>query len=142
MAKKFGAQVVINPKDGNLRGQVLAETEGLGPDVVVEAVGRTETFEQAIDLARRGGRILVFGFAPEGKKATVIPFNVLSRELTVLGSWVNPYTYSRALDILATGKLDVQSLISNRLKLDDIMQAYTMMMEKPAGFMKSVVFPQ
>ena len=142
MAKKFGAQVVINPKDGNVRERVLAETDGLGPDVVVEAVGRAETFEQAVELARRGGRVLIFGFAPEGQKATIIPFNVLSRELTILGSWVNPYSYSRALDILATGKLDVQSLISNRLKLDNIQQAYTLMMEKPAGFMKTIVFPE
>ena len=67
---------------------------------------------------------------------------MLSRELTILGSWVNPYSYSRALDILATGKLDVQSLISNRLKLDHIQQAYTLMMEKPAGFMKTIVFPE
>jgi len=141
MAKKFGAHVVIKAQDGNVREQVLAETEGLGPDVVVEAVGRTETFEQAVGLARRGGRILIFGFAPEGKKAAVIPFDVLSRELTILGSWVNPYSYSRALDMLASGKLDVQTLISNRLKLDDIKQAYAMMMDKPAGFMKTLVFP-
>lgn len=141
MAKRFGAHVVINPKEGDLKEQVLAETEGLGPDVVVEVVGRADTIEQALDLAKRGGRVLIFGFAPEGQKASMIPFNVLSRELTILGSWVNPYSYSRALDVLAAGKIDVKPLITNRLKLDDIMQAYTMMMEKPMGFMKALVFP-
>jgi 2-desacetyl-2-hydroxyethyl bacteriochlorophyllide A dehydrogenase len=141
MAKKFGAHVVIDPKNAEVKEQVLAETEGLGPDVVVEAVGRPETFELAVDLPKRGGRVLIFGFAPEGQKAAVIPFNVLSRELTILGSWVNPYSYSRALDVLAAGKIDVKPLISNRLSLDEIMQAYTMMMEKPAGFMKTLVFP-
>jgi 2-desacetyl-2-hydroxyethyl bacteriochlorophyllide A dehydrogenase len=141
MAKKFGAQVVIDPKEGNLKEHVLAETEGLGPDVMVEVVGHSDTVELAVELAKRGGRVLIFGFAPEGQKASIIPFNVLSRELTILGSWVNPYSYSRALDVLAAGTVDVKPLISNRLKLDEIMQAYTMLAEKPAGFMKALVFP-
>ena len=141
MAKRFGAHVVINPKEGDLKEQVLAETEGLGPDVVVEVVGRADTIELAVELAKRGGRVLIFGFAPEGQKATIIPFNVLSRELTILGSWVNPYSYSRALDVLASGRIQVKPLISNRLKLDDISNAYTLLQEKPAGFMKSLVSP-
>jgi len=141
MAKKFGAHVVINPKDGNLKEQVLAETEGLGPDAVVEVVGRSDTIELAVELAKRGGKVLIFGFAPEGQKASFIPFNVLSRELTILGSWVNPYSYSRALDILAAGKVNVKPLISNRLNLTEITQAYKMLAEKPLGFMKALVFP-
>jgi 2-desacetyl-2-hydroxyethyl bacteriochlorophyllide A dehydrogenase len=141
MAKRFGAHVVINPKEGDLKEQVLAETEGLGPDVVVEVVGRADTIELAVELAKLGGRVLIFGFAPEGQKATIIPFNVLSRELTILGSWVNPYSYSRALEVLASGRIQVKPLISNRLKLDDISNAYTLLQEKPAGFMKSLVSP-
>ena len=141
MAKRFGAHVVINPKEGDLKEQILAETEGLGPDVVVEVVGRADTIELAVDLAKRGGRVLIFGFAPEGQKASIIPFNVLSRELTILGSWVNPYSYSRALEVLASGRIQVKPLISNRLKLDEISNAYTLLQEKPAGFMKSLVSP-
>jgi 2-desacetyl-2-hydroxyethyl bacteriochlorophyllide A dehydrogenase len=141
MATRFGVHVVINPREGNLKERVLAETDGLGPDAVVEVVGHADTIEQAVDMAKRGGRVLIFGFAPEGEKANITPFNVLSRELTIMGSWVNPYSYSRALDVLASGKVDVKPLISNRLKLDDVMDAYTMLMEKPVGFMKALVFP-
>ena len=141
MAKGFGAHVVINPKEGDHKEQVLAETEGLGPDVVVEVVGRADTIELAVELAKRGGQVLIFGFAPEGQKASIIPFNVLSRELTILGSWVNPYSYSRALEVLASGRIQVKPLISNRLKLDNISEAYKLLEEKPAGFMKSLISP-
>lgn len=141
LAKRFGAHAVVNPKDENVRQRVLEETGGLGADVVIEAVGRTKTIEESFGLAKRSGRVVIFGFAPEGEKAMFIPFDVLSRELTILGAWVNPYSYSRALDVLSSGRVDVKPLISHRLKLDDIMQGYQMMAQKPAGFIKSLVSP-
>jgi threonine dehydrogenase-like Zn-dependent dehydrogenase len=55
LAMQFGAHAVINPKDGNVKEKILAETDGLGPDVVMEAVGHIDTIEQAVDLARRPG---------------------------------------------------------------------------------------
>ena len=120
---------------------MLEETGGLGADVVIEAVGRKNTIEESFGLAKRGGRVVIFGFAPEGEKASFVPFDILSRELTIIGAWVNPYSYSRALDVLSSGRIDVKPLISHRLKLDNIMQGYQMMAEKPAGFIKSLVSP-
>jgi 2-desacetyl-2-hydroxyethyl bacteriochlorophyllide A dehydrogenase len=141
LAKRFGAHAVINPKGENVKERVLEETGGLGADVVIEAVGRKQTIEESFGLAKRGGRVVIFGFAPEGEKAMFIPFDVLSRELTILGAWVNPYSYSRALDVLSSRRVDVKPLISHRLKLDNIMQGYQMMAQKPAGFIKSLVSP-
>lgn len=141
LAKKFGAHAVINPKEENVRERVLQETGGLGADVVIEAVGRKQTIEESFGLAKRGGRVVIFGFAPETEKAVFSPFDVLSRELTILGAWVNPYSYSRALDVLSSDRIDVKPLISHRLKLDNIMQGYEMMAQKPAGFIKSLVSP-
>ncbi len=141
LAKKFGAHAVINPKEENVKERVLDETGGLGADVVIEAVGRKETIEQSFALAKRGGRVVIFGFAAESEKAVFSPFDVLSRELTILGAWVNPYSYSRALDVLSSGRIDVKPLISHRLKLQDILQGYQMMAQKPAGFIKSLVSP-
>ena len=139
MAKGFGADHVIDPGTGDVKQTVLNLTNGLGADVVIEAVGHPSTIEQSISLAKKGGRVLIFGFAPEGAKASFTPFDVLSKELTILGSWVNPYTYSRALDALASGKVDVKPLITNRVKLDDILDGFEMMVSKPEGFMKALV---
>jgi 2-desacetyl-2-hydroxyethyl bacteriochlorophyllide A dehydrogenase len=141
LATKFGAHTVIDPKENNVKEQVLEQTGGLGADVVIEAVGRKHTIEESFRLAKRGGRVVIFGFAPETEKAVFSPFDVLSRELTILGAWVNPYSYSRALDVLSSGRIDVRPLISHRLKLDNILQGYEMMAQKPAGFIKSLVSP-
>lgn len=141
MARNFGVNHVINPDTEDVKKAVLDLTEGLGADVVVEVVGHASTIEEAVNLAKKGGRILIFGFAPEGEKASFIPFDILSKELTIMGSWVNPYTYSRALDILASGQVDVKPLITTRIKLDNIMDGFNMMVEKPKGFMKALVQP-
>ena len=141
LAQKFGAHAVINPKEEHVKERVLEQTAGLGADVVIEAVGRKETIEQSFRLAKRGGRVVIFGFAAESEKAVFSPFDVLSRELTILGAWVNPYSYSRALDVLSSGRIDVKPLISHRLNLDNILQGYQMMARKPAGFIKSLVTP-
>ena len=139
MAKEFGASEVINPKTEDVTKAVLDLTDGLGADVVVEVVGHTDTLEQAVGLAKKGGKIIVFGFAPEGEKASFIPFDILSKELSILGAWVNPYGYSRALTVLASGQINVKPLISTRIGLDNIMDALNMMTEKPEGFMKAIV---
>ena len=83
--------------------------------------------------------MVIFGFVPEGQTATFVPFDVLSRELTILGSWVNPYTFRRAIHLLASGSVDVKPLISRRVGLDSVLDAIQCMEQKPEGFMKAVV---
>ena len=132
--KGAGLIVLSEPVEGK-RNLALK----LGADVVIEAVGTPQTIELAIRLARKSGRIIIFGFAPEREKASFIPFDVLSKELTIMGSWVNPYTFSRSLDILSAGKIDVKSLVSLNVPLDNIMDGFSAMQEKPKGFMKALV---
>lgn len=139
MAKEYGATHVLNPKEVDIKKTVMELTGGYGADVVVEVVGHANTLEMGMELAKKGGKIIVFGFAPEGEKASFIPFDILSKELTIIGAWVNPYSYSRALDVLASGQVDVRPLISSRVKLDDIMDGFNMMIEKPEGFVKALI---
>ena len=112
---------------------------GMGVDVVIEAVGIPQTIEQALTLAKKSGRIVIFGFAPEGMEARFIPFDVLAKELTIMGSWVNPYTFNRALDILESGRVNVKTLISHDFSLENIMEGFKAMMKKPEGFMKALI---
>lgn len=142
LAKKFGATYAIKSESpSQVKEEVFNITKGLGVEVVIEAVGKTETVEESFSLVKKGGRILIFGFCAEGKEAKFIPFDVLSKELTILGSWVNPYTFPRALEILASGKIDTKPLISLRPKLENILDGFKAMSEKPAGFMKALIFP-
>ena len=141
IAKQYGANEVINSKNEDAKARVMELTDGEGADIVIEAIGTTETFEQAFTLVKRGGRIVQYGFCPEGQKAAVIPFEILSKELTIVGSWVNPYTYPRAIKLLDSGKVKVWHLITNRLKVEDIEQGIQLMYDRPEGFMKAMVSP-
>ena len=139
LAKDSGATHTLSARDADIREAANDLTRGIGAAVVIEAVGSPGTVELALRLARKGGRVVIFGFTPQGAKAQFIPFDVLSRELTILGSWVNPYTFPRAIDLLASGSLDVKPLISRRVGLDRLLDAVSWMEEKPEGFMKALV---
>ncbi|RLE11886.1 hypothetical protein DRI96_05480, partial [Candidatus Aerophobetes bacterium] len=75
----------------------------------------------------------------EKEKATFVPFTLLSKELSILGSWVNPYTFSRAIEIIASHQINLDPIISKKLNLDEIMEGFKLMMEKPEGFMKALI---
>ena len=72
-----------------------------GADVVVECAGVPETFEQSLRLARRGGTVVAFGVVAQGAPTTVLPFDLLTRELRLESAWLNPLTYPRAAALIA-----------------------------------------
>ena len=141
LAAGFGATDTVSATEDDVHGKILDLTRGMGADVVIEAVGAPRTIELGITLAKKSGRVIIFGFAPQDAKASFIPFDVLSRELSILGAWVNPYTFPRALDVLASEQVDVASLVSRELDLESIMDGFALMEEKPQGFMKGMVLP-
>lgn len=141
MARQFGATDVINAKHDDVHTAVMELTVGLGTDVVVEVVGKPSAVEMAIRLAKKGGRIVIFGLAPQEGTAAFSPFDVLSRELTILGAWVNPYTFPRAIDMLASGKIEVRPLITTYLSLEEAQKGIETIMNKPHGFIKALVKP-
>lgn len=144
LAKEFGAGDCPSFSEEGL-SQFFRRKNGTVPleqsDIVIEAVGTPETVEFAISLAKRGGKVIIFGFTPEGKKANFMPFDVLYKELTIMGSWVNPYTFDRALSLLSTGKVDVKPLITKEIKLENIMEGIELMINKPKGFLKAIIKP-
>jgi 2-desacetyl-2-hydroxyethyl bacteriochlorophyllide A dehydrogenase len=98
-ALTFGADRVMDPRREG-EDTAFEATHGEGFDFVIDAVGSSATFSQAITLAARGGKILVFGCAPVHATSSVRPFDIYARELTVIGSFINPYTHERAVNLL------------------------------------------
>lgn len=107
---RLGADEVINPMD---------EVE-LEADVVIECVGRPESMEFAFKAAGKGGQVLLFGVAAPETVISVSPFEIFSKELTVKGSFVNPYTHEEAIALIAKKVIDVQQLISHRFTLEEL----------------------
>ena len=76
---------------------------------VFECVGRPETMRAAVEAARPGGTVMWVGVAPPDTEVAVKPYDIFSRELTIRGSYTNPYVMDRSLALLASGRLDWQS---------------------------------
>jgi L-iditol 2-dehydrogenase len=100
LALRFGAGATVDPFADGWQERALAFVGGSGFDYIVEAVGSPRVLESAIPLAARQGTILVFGVANPGETAAIKPQEVYAKELTILGTAINPYTHHRAVELL------------------------------------------
>jgi threonine dehydrogenase-like Zn-dependent dehydrogenase len=105
-AVAFGAHGTVDPSAEGWREAALGMVGGAGFDHVVEAVGSPRVLESGISVAARQGRILVFGVANPGETASIKPQEVFVKELTILGTVINPFTHHRAVELLPSLGLD------------------------------------
>jgi L-iditol 2-dehydrogenase len=116
MAKELGATEILN-SNTDLAAQVMKLTEGTGVDAVLEAVGRTETITAAIDCVRKGGTVTLVGnISPE---VTLPLQKVVSRQIRLQGSCASAGEYPQAIQLLASGAIQVKPLITAVAPLDD-----------------------
>lgn len=119
MAQQLGyVDAVIDPTQED----PLAATGALagGADIVLEAVGSVPTTQQAVAWAAPGATVIWFGVTPPGQMAAVEPNLIFRRELTIRGARINPFTHSRAVAMLASGKLNLEPLITRHISLDEL----------------------
>lgn len=119
LAETLGATAGLDPSEGDLEGR-LAGADGLlpgGADTVIECAGVPETVAEAPWLAKRGGTVVILGVLAPDDRVEIAPFDILFRELSLIGSFVNPFTHARAAQLIATGVIQVEPLISRRVGL-------------------------
>jgi len=122
LAKKFGADVIINGVGENVEKRVFDETEGAGASVIVVAAPSAQAQAQALTLAAKQGRISFFGGLPKNNPMVTINANLLHyRELCIVGAYGSKPRHNRlALDLLAAGKFRTSSLIGMVVPLERI----------------------
>ncbi|MEU7875780.1 alcohol dehydrogenase catalytic domain-containing protein [Dactylosporangium sp. NPDC049140] len=120
-AKQFGADIVAKP-DADVLELARAVTDGLGADVVIEAVGTPAAFELCTTLVRPGGRIANVGVY--GKPAALHLEDLWIRNITITTGLVDTYSTPTLLKMLGTGQLDVGHMITHRFGFDDFVEAY------------------
>ena len=114
VALKIGATRVIDPNSEDVNTAVT------NMDVVFECAGAVETFQQAQNIARRGGSVIVLGLTAADVTLEVNPFNIVVNELRIQGSFLNPLTQGRAAELVESGKLNLDILISKVVDLADV----------------------
>jgi L-iditol 2-dehydrogenase len=146
VARQQGLGLTFNSRGGDPVAWAQEVTHGRGVDLVVEAAGVRQTFEQSFRMARSLGRVVLMG-NPAGDMtlpmATVS--GILRKQLTIRGTWNSSFAdlpvneWRVVLNMLAAGRLDVRSLISHRVPLSQGVQALEMMRDQREYYSRVVL---
>ena len=129
MAKRFGATHGVTPEE--LEGAKLEVTGGEGFDYALECVGNPKTIRATYDVIRRGGTAVVVGVGRLEQKIEFSAFELFYGEKTLKGSMYGSANvrvdFPRLLRLWKQGKLDLEGMISRRIALDDVNDAFRAM---------------
>ena len=104
MAKHMGADVAINVGETSPEQrleQVQDLTSGAGADIAIECAGIPGVFAEAIDLVRRGGKVIEVGHYTDSGSVNVRPYQICNKDLDICGVWAYPQIqFQTALDFL------------------------------------------
>ncbi len=117
LAERLGADLVVDPTREDVAAAVRRASGGLGADVVVDAVG--SQLPAALELVRRGGRILLFGVNARAR-AEIVQERITREELTIVGSFVGEGVFPDAIRLLEQGRLDLEPLVTHRIGLEEL----------------------
>jgi L-iditol 2-dehydrogenase len=121
LAAKLGFDTLVAEEGGT--ESVLQWTDGRGADIVFEAAG---VLPAALPLARKGGEVVIVGLPNDQISLDLL--HAISKELTfTISLGRNPTSWHRAINLLASGALDISPLISHRLPLEEAEQAFQLL---------------
>jgi S-(hydroxymethyl)mycothiol dehydrogenase len=130
-AKKFGATHTINSKTEDAVEKIREYTGGFGADVVVEAVGRPETYEQAFFARDLAGTVVLVGVPTPDKTLTLPLIEIFGRGGALKSSWYGDCLPSRdfpmLVDLYKQGRFDLGAFVTEKIGIGDVEAAFTKM---------------
>ncbi len=118
-----GADQVFDPQDEHFYERVMDITTG-GADVAIECVGSAATVKQAYTLLKRGGRLVIFGVSPPDQLWGVAPYDIFRNDITIIGSFLNPFTFQAAVDLVTQLKINLNNVDIRAFALPEIVSAF------------------
>lgn len=122
-ALKLGATKTIDPLHEDVEAVLAEYCENV--NVVIECVGNVHTQADAVRFAGKGATIMYFGLAAPEESFPIRPDDIFKKELHITSSYINPYSFERAIQILESGTVELESLITNVVPLNDIADVFT-----------------
>lgn len=119
-AKQWGAEQVVSPNRAN--EEVFTWSRGMGANVVIDAVGLSQTVEQAIAVTSTAGRVVLLGF--DTKVSQIRQVDITKKELTISGSRLQTNQFPKVVDMFNSFQLNVEDLVSHEFELNDAKQAF------------------
>ena len=138
IAKACGATHIIHSGRESMHERLRELTEGLGPDVVIEAVGLPQTFRSAVEEVAFSGRVVYIGYAKEPVCYETRLF--VQKELDILGSRnALPGDFREVMNLLAAGSFPVDRVVTSVVSLDDAPEVLAWWAAHPASVTKIMV---
>lgn len=124
-AKKFGVSQTINSLDQNRIEKVMNLTEQRGIDVAIVATSSLKALEDAIEMVRKGGSILMFGVPSKGSKIDLDMSKVYAKEITLVTSYAaSDDDTKEALNLINSKKINVKQLVTHTYPISDTQKAF------------------
>jgi len=124
LARRLGLSPILDPANPRWREELEGLTAGRGVDVAIDAVGSPAATGTAIGAVRRGGTVVVFGIPPGGTRIEIDSNRLVTSELELKGSFIDRFTFTPAIRMLAEGTFDVRPLITHTFGLADAPEAF------------------
>jgi S-(hydroxymethyl)glutathione dehydrogenase / alcohol dehydrogenase len=130
-AKAFGATDAVDPKQGDSVEQIKQLTGGRGVDYAFEVIGLPATILEAYNMARKGGTVCIVGMSRIDAQVTFPAFQLFFEEKKILGCKYGSARvrrdFQRFVDLIETGRLNTTDMVSRRIGLDEINDAFRAM---------------
>lgn len=137
--RKLGADICIDPLTQDV-SKCLKEAGMTWIRTVIECAGRPDTIEQAIELAGNKAVVMMFGLTKPDETISIKPFRVFEKELTIRASYINPHTQKRALELIDSGRLDVESMVCEICSLERLEEVLKDPVQRAKG--KYIISPE
>jgi len=138
-ALENGADAALDPQAPDFGEQIRDRTSGRGTDLAFEAVGLSAAVQTALGSVRKGGRLALVGnVAP---KVDLALQSVVTREIAMLGSCASQGEYPACLDLIAGGRVRLDTLISAKAPLSEGASWFERLYKREPGLMKVILTP-
>ena len=136
-AKENGADVTVQADVEDVRKRVTEWTSGEGVNIVIDAVCLPMTFELGIDVVSPAGTVVVLGF--DERPAQIPQLLITKKEITIVGSRLQTNQMPKVVELLNSGKLTHDGLVTHTFPLADVQEAFTFVENNPDKVRKAVI---
>lgn len=114
LAMTLGAFAAVDDKD------IITLSKDINIDYVIECIGLNKTMEQACEIAGKNAKVLWFGLGNPEEPVKINQYMAFTKELSIYTSYLNPHTTFRAIELLSSGLINTNDIISADLTLENI----------------------
>ena len=119
----LGAHWVLDPRKESVADAIRQQYPD-GLEVVFDCSGNVDAVREALKIVCRGGTVMCYGVCEKDKNIDLNPFWLNDNEITIRGSYNNPNTIGRAIDLMVSGRLNAGAVVTHHFPLKDSIEAF------------------